>query len=75
MGGDPFENNSIPRVSSPVEEVLEKPDGLDEITWARVLEARANKIANEQDLKRRYNALTELIKVLTNSILKKHFRE
>lgn len=47
-----------------VEEVVEKPDGLNEITWARVLESRSAKIANEQDLKRRYSALTELIKVL-----------
>jgi hypothetical protein len=61
--GDPFDLDTLPRTASLMDEAVDKPEGLDELTWARVLEARAAKMSSEQDIKKKSNALAELVKV------------
>ncbi len=46
-----------------MDESFEKPEGLDDIIWDRVLEARTTKMANEAELKRRLAILNEFNKV------------
>ena len=64
--GDPFDNDTLPQEDTGGvggEGVGEKPEGLDEITWARAQDARAAKMTSEQQIKKKQISLAELVTV------------